>query len=330
MITDEKILVTGVSGTVGSPLACSLAADNEVWGTARFVGPAERAREAFSAETAPERRALSTRQALEAAGVRTVAVDLGSGDLGDLPDDFTIVLHLAWMRAGLGHLDAALRTNVEGAGMVLHHCRKAKAALVMSGMGVYSPHDDPWHAYSERDPVGRAATAFAPTSPACKLGLEAVARFCARAYDLPVTITRLTTFMGPPESFPGMHIGAVLRGDEVVVPHDPSPHNPIHVDDMRWQVEPLLDAASRTACITNWCGDDVTTAQEWARDAAAWSGREATVRTRAVPCSPAGNVADPARRASITGPCRTRFADAFRRLYDTMAGAERADEGTGR
>jgi nucleoside-diphosphate-sugar epimerase len=323
VITGEKILVTGVSGTVARPLARYLAAENEVWGIARFAGDADRQREAFSDGTAPEHRHLSTREELEAAGVRTLAVDLGSGDLGDLPDDFTIVLHLAWMRAGLKHLDAALRTNVEGAGAVLHHCRRAKAALVMSGMGVYSPHTDPWHRYTETDPVGRAATPFAPTSPACKLGLEAVARFCGRAFGLPITIARLNTFMGAPESFPGMHISAVLAGEEIVVPNDPSPHNPIHTDDMLWQVEPLLAAASTTPCITNWCGDDVTTAQEWAHDAAAWSGREARLRTHPVSCSPAGNLGDPARREAITGPCRTRFADAFRRLYDAMT------EGTG-
>ena len=304
VIADEKILVTGVSGMVARPLAVELAANNEVWGAARFhpAGGAGRA----------------TREALEAAGVRTVAVDLASGQLDDLPEDFTYVLHLAWMRADLSQLDAALRTNVEGAGLVLHHCRSAKAALVMSGMGVYAPHDDPWHAYSERDPVGRAATPYAPTSPACKLGLEAVARFCARAFDLPVTITRLNTFMGPRESFPGMHIAAVLAGEELVAPCDPTPHNPIHVDDMRWQLEPLLDAASTTACVTNWCGDDVTTVQEWVRDASEWSGREGRLRVEPVPCSPPGALADPARRASITGPCRTRFADAFRGLYNAI------------
>jgi UDP-glucuronate 4-epimerase len=300
VISGQKILVTGVSGTVARPLACHLASDNEVWGAARFAD------------------GRSTRETLEASGVRTVAVDVASGDLADLADDFTLVLHLAWMRADLASLDAALRTNVEGAGLLLQHCRNAKAALVMSGMGVYAPSDDPWHAYSETDPVGRAATAYAPTSPACKLGLESVTRFCARAFDLPVTIARLNTFMGSPQSFPGMHIAGVLAGDELVAPHDPNPHNPIHVDDMRWQLEPLLDAASTTACIVNWCGDDVTTAQDWVRDAAAWSGREARLRVQPVPCSPAGALADPSRRASITGPCRTSFADTFRALYEQM------------
>jgi len=50
------------------------------------------------------------------------------------------------MRADLAHLDDAIRTNVEGAGLLLQHCQRAKAALVMSGMGVYSASDDPWRA----------------------------------------------------------------------------------------------------------------------------------------------------------------------------------------
>ena len=36
-VSGEKILVTGVSGSVARPLALSLAADNEVWGLARFA-----------------------------------------------------------------------------------------------------------------------------------------------------------------------------------------------------------------------------------------------------------------------------------------------------
>lgn len=306
MISGEKILVTGVTGMVAWPIAEYLARDNEVWGIARFAEP--------------ERRA-----GVEKAGIRTYAVDLAEGRLDGLPEDFTYVLHLAWTRADLSQLDLSLRSNVEGAGMVLHHCRRAKAALVMSGMGVYSPSGDPWHSYSENDPVGRAATAYAPTSPASKLGLEAVARFCARAFDLPVTITRLNTWMGRPESFPGMHISAVLGDRSMVAPFDPNPHNPIHTDDMLWQVEPLLEAASTRAFITNWCGDDTTTAQEWMAWASEWSGREGRLEVREVPCSPAGTLADAGRRRSVTGPCRTSFPAAFRALFETMTDSERSE-----
>ena len=81
MISGEKILVTGVHGAVAFPLAQSLAAENEVWGAARFTDPASRVK-------------------VEDAGIATCAVDVASGQLDDLPDDFTYVLHLAYFRGG--------------------------------------------------------------------------------------------------------------------------------------------------------------------------------------------------------------------------------------
>src|SRR3546814_482280 len=177
MISGEKILITGVTGMVATPLAHFLAQENEVWGIARFADP-------------------NSRLPYEAAGIKTRAIDIGAGDFSDLPNDFTYVLHLSWLRADLSQLQQAIRTNVEGPGLLFQHCRKAKATLVMSGMGIYSPHPDPWHLFNEADSIGRASTAYAPTSPASKAGIEAVARFCARAFDMPIVLTRLNTYMG--------------------------------------------------------------------------------------------------------------------------------------
>jgi UDP-glucuronate 4-epimerase len=321
VISDERILVTGVTGTIGRELAVHLAQNNEVWGLARFGDAATRERENYQAvATPPPSRLLSSRQSLEAAGVTVRRVDLARGDFGELPDDFTYVLHLAWMRADLAHLEPAIKANVEGAGLLLQHCRRAKAALVMSGMGVYTGNDDPWYAYRETDPIGRGATAYAPTSPACKLGVESVARFCARAFDLPVVICRLNTLTGLAGTFPAMHIDAVMNGRTMVAPSDPTPRSPIDIEDMKWMLEPLLDAAATTACITNWCGDDVTTVQQWVSDAARWSGREGWLEVQPVPGSPAGALADPARRRSITGPCRRGFEESFTQLFFDMTG----------
>jgi nucleoside-diphosphate-sugar epimerase len=321
VISGERILVTGVTGTIGSALALHLAGDNDVWGVARFADTTVRAKETYRAVATPAPTwGTASREVLEAAGVTVRAVDLAAGDLGDLPDDFTYLVHLAWLRADLAHLDDALRANVEGAGLVLQHCRRAKAALVMSGMGIYSANDDPWWEYREHDPVGRGATAYAPTSPACKLGLESVARFCARAFDLPTVITRLNTLTGLPATFPAMHVQAVMSGQTMTAPSDPTPHTPIHIDDMKWMLEPLLDAASTPALVTNWCGDDVTTVQQWMNDAAAWSGKEAHLVVQPVAGSPPGSAADPTRRRSITGPCRTTFADTFRTLFTDVTG----------
>ena len=139
-------------------------------------------------------------------------------------------------------------------------------------------------------------------------------------FDLPVVITRLNTLTGLPASFPAMHIDAVMNDRTMHAPSDPTPHSPIHIDDMKWMLEPLLDAASATACTTNWCGDDDTTVQDWMRDAAAWSGREAMLEVVPVPGSPAGARSDPTRRTSLTGPCRTRFADTFRTLFEDVTG----------
>jgi nucleoside-diphosphate-sugar epimerase len=316
MISGEKILVTGATGMVAGPLARYLAADNEVWGLARFAEPSTPAQ--LDPRSAPVQ---SKRQALTAAGITTFAADLGAGTLDGLPDDFTYVLHLGWMRSDVSRLEEAMRVNVEGTGLLLQHCRRAKATLVMSSTAVYSANPDPWHLYAESDPIGQGVTGqTASTSPACKLGAESVARYCARAHGQRVVIARLNTFMGPPTSFPAMHIGAALAGKAMVAPHNPSPHSPIHVEDMKLQLEALLDAAESPAFITNWGGDEVVTAQQWTAWASEWSGQPAELAVRQIPGSPPGAAADPARRRSITGPCTIDVEASFHELYNVMAG----------
>ena len=136
MLSGEKILITGPAGRIAFGLARSLVADNEVWGIARFSDPA-------------------TREKVEALGVTTRTLDIADGEFGDLPTDFTYLLHLA-ADFSADDYDRALRVNAEGTGFVLEHCRTAKAALVMSTVTVYKPHPDPWHAFREDDPLGDA------------------------------------------------------------------------------------------------------------------------------------------------------------------------------
>ena len=160
MISGEKILVTGVHGAVAFPLARSLASENDVWGAARFTDPTLRAK-------------------VDDAGITTCAIDLAAGDFDALPDDFTYILHLAYFRGGDDQFGESFRVNAEGTGLVLQHCRRAKAALVMSSHVVYTPTDDPWHAHHEDDPVGGMRAPWAATAPSAKVAEESVARFCA-------------------------------------------------------------------------------------------------------------------------------------------------------
>ncbi|MEX1217389.1 MAG: NAD(P)-dependent oxidoreductase, partial [Acidimicrobiales bacterium] len=249
MLSDEKILITGPAGQIAFPMARDLAKDNEVWGIARFGDPA-------------------TRKQVEGVGVKTLSIDLAEPDFSELPDDFTYVLHLAVVQvAGLDY-DFAIRANAEGTGLLLHHCRSAKAALVMSTHSVYKPpvDGDPWHVFKETDALGDVNAAHAPSYSMSKISQEAVARTCARLFDLPVTIARMNASYGPDGTggLPIMQMDALLAGNPVTTRWDPCMYMPIHTDDITSQAEALLDGASSTeATIVNWAGDEPASVQEW-------------------------------------------------------------------
>src|SRR4051794_11142664 len=104
----QKILITGPTGQVALPVALALARENEVWGVARFSDAAARTR-------------------LQAAGVHCVSMDLGEGDFRGLPGDFDYVLHFAVSRSRDGNFDTDLRANGEATGLLMSHCRRARA-----------------------------------------------------------------------------------------------------------------------------------------------------------------------------------------------------------
>ena len=117
----SKILITGPTGQVATPIARALAADNEVWGIARFTNAA-------------------AREGLEKAGVRCETVNLAAGDFTGLPSDFDYVLNLAVAKSG--DWDKDLGANAESVGLLMAHCRNAKAFLHCSSAAVYDPPDD--------------------------------------------------------------------------------------------------------------------------------------------------------------------------------------------
>ena len=122
--------------------------------------------------------------------------------------------------------DAAIRANAEGTGLLLAHTRKAKAALVMSTHSTYRPHDDPMHVYLETDPLGEVNAAHAPPYSISKIAQEAVARTCARLFDLPVTIARMNASYGRNGGLPTQHVDALLGGGEVTTRWDPCMYSP--------------------------------------------------------------------------------------------------------
>jgi nucleoside-diphosphate-sugar epimerase len=298
MLSDEKILITGPAGRIGSGIARSLAADNEVWGIARFGNPASRER-------------------VEALGVTTRAVDIADGEFDDLPNDFTYLLHLA-ADFSVDDYERSLRVNAEGTGFVLEHCRTAKAALVMSTVTVYKPHPDPWHAFREDDPLGDVMLPTRLPYSISKIAEEAVTRYCARSFDLPVTIARMGSAYGEQGGLPIWHLQAIASGEPVETRWDPMPYSPIHDDDIDAQVEPLLAAASVPATIVNWCGDEPVSVQQWSAYFGELLGVDPKVVVEEVPGSSVGSVGDHTKRSSITGPCRVGWRSGFRRLAEQL------------
>ena len=296
MISDEKILVTGPAGQIAFPLCRALARDNEVWGIARFTDPA-------------------SREKVEAIGVTTRVCDLAGGDFAGVPRDFGVVLHLAAYQGPDRDYDHALRVNAEGTGLLLAHCRRARAALVMSTHSVYRPHADPHHVFAETDPLGEVDAQHCPTYSVSKIGQESVARTCSRLFGLPVVIARMNASYGPNGGLPAYHLDSVVAGRPVVTRWDPCTYSPIHEDDVIEQAGALLDAAAVPALVVNWSGDEAVSVQEWCTYMGELAGTAARVEVQEIPGTHRGSIADVTRRSSITGPCRVDWRTGVRQTF---------------
>jgi len=298
MISGEKILITGPAGKIARHVSARFAQDNEVWGIARFSNPEER-------------------RMVEALGVRTRKVDLYDCDLSELPRDFTYLIHIAINFEQCSY-DRALRTNAESCGLLLEHCRNAKAALVMSTLSVYKPHPDPWHAFREDEALGDIMLGYPEHYSISKISEEAVARFCARSFSLPVVIARMGVAYGPGGGIPIDHLAKLVAGEEIRTRWDPLPYSPIHGEDIADMIEPLLGAASVPATIVNFCGDEAVSSQEMIRYMAGLIGVTPKITVSPIPGASIGSVGDPAKRIGITGPCRIKWQDGLRQVIEEL------------
>ncbi|MFC3175417.1 NAD-dependent epimerase/dehydratase family protein [Novosphingobium bradum] len=300
MLKGRKILITGAAGNVGYPLARSLVQNNEVWGLSRFGNPAERRK-------------------VEALGVTTLAVDLEAPDFSGVPRDFDYVIHLSAITSAAGlDYQRAIRVNAVGTGLLMTHCKGARAFLSMSTTSVYKPNPDPWHAFRETDPIGDANLPGTPTYSMSKISQEAVARFCALQMQIPTIICRLNAAYGETGNgaLPGRLFDTIRDGQQLVLRGDPNPYSPIHDRDIFDQLEAMLGAASVDCPIVNWGGDEAVSAQDMAAFFGELLGVTPDVVSRHFPGSQTGVALDTARRMAITGPCKVHWKDGMREMAE--------------
>ncbi len=286
----SKILITGPTGQVAAPIAKALAADNEVWGIARFTNPA-------------------VREDLEKAGVRCQTVNLAAGDFAGLPSDFDYVINLAVAKSG--RWDKDLAANAESVGLLMAHCREMKAFLHCSSGAVYDPPgDDP---RSERAVLGDNHKPLFPTYSISKIAGEVVVRTMARALDIPSTIARLNVPYGDNGGWPLFHLEMMLRGSSIPVPPGgPARYNLMHEDDIIATIPKLLQAASVPATTVNWASEQFVSIQEWCTYLGSLVGTEPSFEESDQALR--GNPLDVSLMRELIGPATVDWKDGLRRM----------------
>lgn len=293
---DAKILVTGPTGQVATPVTLALARENDVWGAARFTDQA-------------------ARQRLEGAGVHCVPVDLVAGDFGALPDDFDYVVNLAVVRTNRWPKDMA--ANGESTGLLMAHCRRAEGFFHCSSAAVYAGSPTPKR---EDSALGDNHRALLPTYSIAKISTEVVVRTMARHLGLPTTIARLNVPYGDNGGFPAYHLEWMLAGQPIPVhPGGPSMNslNLHHNDDIIAQLPALLEAATVPARTVNWAGSTIVSIQEWCAYLGELVGRQPTFVETEVGTF-ASTQQDVSDLEAITGPAAVEWHDGFRRMVAAL------------
>jgi UDP-glucuronate 4-epimerase len=289
-----KILITGATGQVAVPVALALAADNEVWGIARFTDAA-------------------ARDKLAAAGVRCETVNMAAVDFDVLPADFDYVLNFAVAKSG--RWDKDLAANAESVGLLMAHCRSARAFLHCSSAAVYDPPDDELR--TERTVLGDNHKPLLPTYSISKIAGETVARTMAKVLDVPTIIARLNVPYGDNGGWPFFHLEMMLGGMPIPVPAGgPARYNPIHEDDIIAMVPKLLAAASVPATTVNWAGDQIISLQEWCEFLGSLVGREPVFEVSAQALR--GNPVDVTAMHALAGGTTVDWRDGLRRMVTTF------------
>ncbi len=286
----SKILITGPTGQVATPIAEALAVDNEVWGIARFTNAA-------------------AREGLEKAGVRCQTVNLAAGDFDSLPTDFDYVINLAVAKSG--HWDKDMAANAESVGLLMAHCRGAKAFLHCSSGAVYDPPGD--QPRTESADLGDNHKPLFPTYSISKIAGETVARTMARALGVPTTIARLNVPYGDNGGWPYYQMEMMLAGMPIPVPAGgPARYNPIHEDDIIATIPKLLEVASVPATTVNWSGDQTVSIQEWCGYLGSLVGKEPVFEESEQALR--GNPTDNTRMRELIGGTTVDWRDGMRRM----------------
>lgn len=239
VLDGQKILITGATGKIAFPIARALAKRNEVWGAARFSNPKDRDK-------------------LTAVGIRPLQLDMSSGDLSSVPDDFTYVFHAA-VDTGAGDWRRCVQTNAHNSGKLLRHCRKSQGFVYCSSGSIYKYQGQ--RPLTEADGPGvplRANYSFS------KVAGEAVCTWVADQFNIPLTIIRICSTYGPEGGTPADRLQMMLQGKPIrLYPDKPNNYNPIYEDDYVELGIRAMEVAAGPPIVVNWAGSETVSVEDY-------------------------------------------------------------------
>ena len=294
MLTGKRILITGPTGQVARPLVAALAPVNEVFTLARFSKAEDRA-------------------AIEALGAHTIAADLASDALAEVPQDLDYVLNLAVVKSG--DFDYDLRANAEGVGRLMLRTRGVKGFLHVSSTAVYeyAGHEP----RREDSPLGDNHRAMYPTYSIAKIAAETVARFTAREFGIPTTIARLSVPYGNNGGWPWYHVMMMQHGVPIELhPDRPNVYNPLHERDCLAKIPALLAAASTDATTVNFGGSQAVSIEEWCAYLAELTGFQPVFKEN--PKGFGSLQIDTTKLHAIAGPTEVDWKDGMREMIQAL------------
>jgi nucleoside-diphosphate-sugar epimerase len=240
--------------------------------------------------------------------------DFARGTLDAVPADVDYVCNFAVVKSNRWDLDLA--GNAEAAGMLMAHCREARAFLHCSSTGVYEAADG--LPQRETDPLGDNHRVMMPTYSISKIAAEAVVRTTCRIFEVPTTVARLNVPYGDEGGWPAFHLAMIQAGQPVPIhPQGPSRFNPIHEDDIIRTLPALLEAATVPATIVNWGGDEEVGIEDWCEYLAQLAGTQA--RFNRTTDTIGGIPTDNTKRLELAGPTTVTWKDGMRRMFEATA-----------
>jgi nucleoside-diphosphate-sugar epimerase len=295
-LSGRRILVTGASGVMGAPIALALAADNEVFATARFSSPAQKAE-------------------LEAAGVRAITFDLGDHDLSPLPSEVDVVFHLGAV-VGPNAERPAVRervydANVGATGRLASRYRGCEAFVYASTGSLYAYQGE--RPLREEDPYGLHTGL--ETYAACKIGAEFLLRHLSVEFGMPTVMLRIFSLFSPLGGAVTGRIDRVRQGLPVsTFPGVRNVYTPIYQDDYVEKAIAAARIASTPAEIINFAGTEPATIQDYCGMAGEALGVtpifEETAQIYPI-------WADTTRMVAKLGPCRVSVREGVRRVIES-------------